>query len=351
MHALPLTPDPAPGGALSGTPTQTRSGRRLQRRPGLGALTVAVLLGTSLQAWATQAGTQVRGTADLLEFACTTCPFGPGELLSDESAGSLNDGPAQATVDQAHLHRYGPVVGAAYAGQATIVGPDALPLLGVSARSTFRIPDAPFGGYEPRLWALHPDWPYDFQFNPALRYSAFVEAAAVQQYTIAPLGTDATSFTLGVNFSGVIGGGANHWAAANVRVYANDYDPDNPSSPGRDGGDSLIGQGSAFIDGAMLGAQTLPQAFAAQFDVSFDLFDGDTSLFVVVDLIGRSGTAFENTGGFVDATDGLQLSFTAGDTTLLTPVLAPVPEPGAAWLLAAGLVGLGGWRLRQGRTS
>jgi hypothetical protein len=346
MHVLPLTPYRATGAFAAAASREARSKRRPLGRHGFGALATAALLATSLHAGATPAGTQVYGTADLLEFSCTTCPLGPGELLSEQSVGSLVNGTADTTWAQSHLHRYGPVVGAAYAGQATIVGDDALPTLGVSAQSTFRIPDTPFGGYEPRLWTLNPDWPYELDFNPALRYRAFVQADAVQQYTVKPLGSEAASFTLGVSFSGVIEGGSSQWASAGVWVYANNFDPDNPPDPEL-GGDSPIGQGSAYIDGSLLGAQASPQAFAIEFDVAFELFDGDTALFVVVELAGASSTAFGNTSGFVDATNGLQLHFTAGDTALLNPMLSPVPEPHSAWLLAAGLAGLGGWRWRQ----
>jgi hypothetical protein len=352
------TADPAAATHPSRRAPEARPGHRPFRGRRPGALAAAGLLSASLAAQATPAGTQVYGTADLLEFACTTCPFGPGELLSDQTLGSLVNGTATTSVAASHLHRYSPagvpVVGAGYAGEATIVGPDALPVLSVSASSTFLMPESPFGGYEPRLWSLQPNWPFDPQFNPALRYNGFVQAAAVQQYTIAPLGTDAMGFTLGVSFSGLIEGGSSHWASATVLVYANDYDPENPPGSGEgsspfDGGIGPIGQGFAFIDGAMLGAQASAQAFSIPFDVSFDLFDGDAALFVVVELTGSSGMTSENVGGFVDAMNGLQLSFTAGNTSLLTPVLAPVPEPGGAWLLAAGLAGLGGWRLRQRR--
>jgi hypothetical protein len=278
-------------------------------------------------------GASVSGYASgTFMIGCTTCPHYVLTLVGSDTAPAMADGGPGVTTANASVllqpdrvasgvptdYSLGGSIG--MAGTAALQGALGLPVLGVSAQAVNvqSFVQSPYSG---------------LQMVGIDTYGAYVSSALTQRYTYT--GTSAATYTF--NFA-VTGALTDERAvlSASAGFYGNNLEV------------PLAWGGMDAAGGVVAPVPPVPVQVDDSFSVSLTFNPGDshvlhTQLNAGILQMYASGTTS------VDAMHTLRVtSVTGGDLAQLHAALAPVPEPAAAWLLAAGAALLTGRRLRKG---
>jgi hypothetical protein len=262
----------------------------------------ALLCSVALPAGALTSATAY-AAANEYTLLCSTCSIDFFDLGSASDGGP---GASSAAVNHS---------GEGYSGIATstFAGPEALPELGVYAFA-----DEIYDGLRTHL------------------YEAFASATGLQQYAYG--GAAPETYTIAYTIDGEFF--LTHDDAASlmsiyggVTVYGSGYSPGQEVNPTLDY--EYSGENAELIG---------THDFALAGSVTFTVQPGDV-FFVSASLFAIADSSHEVVGS-VNALHTLELEFTGGDTSLLTPEAAAVPEPSTAALVLAGLA-LGGGVLRR----
>lgn len=270
-----------------------------------GAATLSVPV--SARAAGEESGVNVSGTADYLYQPCVTfaCTPAPGNW-SQGSDGGLGHNLAFV----AYPGSLSPDLG--YLASAQLLEALALPQLGVYAAATTQEGTHP--GYSSTCCYLN---------------SASASSQAVQYYTYT--GTSPQVYTLAFDLEGTATG-LRGSVSAGVTLH--------------DGAAGTLEQRLGnTLDGAFvsfsLGSGSGPFTRTGSVSTTLDPGEGFYVSAFLTAFVPREGEAF------LDASNTLAMHFTAGDVALLTPTLAPVPEPATAWCLGLGVFGLALWARRR----
>jgi len=257
--------------------------------------------------WGTTAG----GSARQFEITCSTCPNPVSELsnLNDGGFGNLS----------AHVEFSKPGF-ASYQGTATLVGPSALPQLGVMASAGIESIISP------------PD---------TFFYSATAVASATQLYEY--VGGTSRDYTINYDIDGAMAGGILTEIAGGFAVFGAGFNPNQEVQP-------TLGFSFDHVNGD--GTETL-RPVHLNGSVTFTVNPGDF-FYVKATMDVYADSRSQSLDAIADASHTLSMGFTQGDTSLLvptavTPAAASAPEPGSILLMGAG-IGLAvamrrrGWR-------
>jgi len=257
-------------------------------------------------------GAETWGRAEARTLVCTTCPV-EQVVLSQSVDGGVGSNSSSVS--------YGGNPDAGYVASARYVGSDALPELKAAATANVQVGD-----------------PLGVTYNDAV-----ASASAVQAYAYS--GSDSLEYQMAYSVDGVLLGGDRNYVSASISVY--DVFGYNPCI--ECGGDGPLASDYLYFDGETNNPPNPARPFVLDGILSFTLNPGDM-FYVFADLF---VSADSWTGsGYVDAANTMTVHFTAGDTSLLTPLLnaasdsGAVPMPGGWLLLLSGALAWRVWSRR-----
>jgi hypothetical protein len=222
-------------------------------------------------------GTEVTGIARSLEVTCGTCPT-PVIVISSDSDGGP-DAPA-AMVFFEDRNRV------SYSAKATVSGPKALPSMGVFAKADILVDIARLSTF------FH-----------------FATAKAEQTQAYIYRGSVPATYTLEFVLDGQVIGGPFSELFGGFAIYGSDFNP----------GDPPIGSSFELVRAIPGPARNVLLTGS----VTFDVAPGDT-FFLVAEMFATADSRDQNEAE-IDAANTLEMRFTAGDTSLLTPLLTEAP--------------------------
>jgi hypothetical protein len=265
-------------------------------------------------------GVQVSGSTRQIGVTCSGCPISVETSSSTDGGANTTSAAVSAGVSfEGDLPIVEDGAADAYLATAALNGPGSLPSLGVFAFSDIFVDRA-------QLTTFFHDTVADAKATQRYFYTGLVPATYTLEY-------DLEGGVFGGPFSELLGG---------FSVFGSGFDPNNEVQP-------LLGDSFEVVRGQ----PGNPQNVSLTGRVTFDLSPFDT-FFVVAQMVARANSLDENIA-LVDGAHSLNMRFTAGDTSLLSPALAsegpgpgaPVPEPGTLMLVGSGLAVSSRWLRRR----
>lgn len=256
-------------------------------------------------------------------IGCTTCDHFPLELTGnpapiDGGPGSFfagvdySGGPVRSSVPLDYTLGGSVSLGA----RASIVGPFGSPELGARV-------------YADNVPVFIVQDPHHLEIGIDL-YQASAEAMVIQRYTF--IGTETFTYTWKFQVDGKVSNDQ-----SSVFASAGFYD---------DFLERNLAFGSALVEGS--GIFHVPTDFSTTFELTMTFNPGD-SYYMRSSLSALAMMTYSSADVSADAFNTMKVISITGDTSLLVPMLKPVPEPATLALMMAGLLVIGGLGMRRSR--